>query len=796
MLSRLSTATGVSLAACVSVTLGVVVGFYVWAPTVVQQFDAFVAHTSDNTLLYDRHDQFVAAVEGAEDRRSVPLSSIAPELQKAVVAIEDRRFFGHRGMDPIRLGAAIWTDLQLMTLQQGASTITQQLVKLTLLSPERTLGRKVREIFMALALEREYSKERILEFYLNQVYLGYGLYGVETAARAYFRKPAYKLTVAESAVLAALIKKPEGYLLDAKLIGQGPDATLEFPEDSPLLERHAQVLQTLRQLGWITPEEYAAAKADPVRMYRPRDEGRRAPYFVEEVLRQMRELLGMPRVSGRGFRVYTTLDTGMQQAAEELVAELKEARFAATQGAMVAMEPQSGEVRALVGGVEYANSQFNRATQARRQPGSAFKPILYATALETGYRPDSIFLDEPVRYAFLKEDGTEEVYEPRNYGERYGVVQDDGTAILPLDKHMTLGRALETSSNVISVQLLQDLGFNRVIKQARKMGVEMRAKMGLCLALGCSEASLLELTAAYAPFANGGYRARPVLVRRIENSEGRVLFERLPEQGEAVLSPWTAFQMNYLLQGVVQRGTGWRARLDRPVGGKTGTNDGPRDTWFVGFTPTLVAGVWTGNDDNRVMPYEAGGKTAAVLWRTFMERVLEPYRGESFPQPEDAYVAVRVCTISGHAVGPYCPHSELYYFRAEEAPQAVCDVHQGPPVAHATCVESGELIADQCPLEDRQFRYFYANALPSKPCPVHTGEAALLAASAAKRVESVQPPEDGALPRQPSPAPLAPAPGSLVPAVQAPNPPAPAARSPASQPAYAQKLEQAFGEKR
>jgi penicillin-binding protein 1A len=635
-------------------------------------------------------------------------------------------------------------------------------------------------MFMALALEREYSKERILEFYMNQVYLGHGLYGVEAAARAYFRKPASELSVAESAVLAALIKKPEGYLAGATVAGHGETATLQFEEGAPLPDRQAQVLLTLRQLGWITGEEYASAKAEPLRMFRPRDEGRHAPYFVEEVLRQMRELLAVPRVSGRGFRVYTTLDAGMQHAGEELVGELKEARFAATQGALVALDPQSGEVRALVGGVGYADSQFNRATQARRQPGSAFKPILYAAALENGYRPDSVFLDEPVRYSFVKEDGSEEVYEPRNYGERYGVIQDDGNAILPLDKHMTLGRALESSSNVISVQLLQELGYNPVLKLARKLGIEMRSRMGLCLALGCSEASLLDLTSAYATFANGGLRARPVMVRRIENSEGRVLFERLPEHGEQVVSPWTAFQMNYLLQGVVQHGTGWRARLDRPVGGKTGTNDGPRDTWFVGFTPTLVAGVWTGNDDNRVMPYEAGGKTAATLWRTFMERVLEPYHGESFPQPEEAYVAVRVCTISGRAAGEWCPHSELYYFRAEEAPQLACDLHQGPPVAHATCIESGELIANQCPLDDRQFRLFYPNALPSKPCPVHTGEAALLAEAARHAAESTQIPEDGTLAEQ----------------AAAPTQTPPAARGPAAQSAYAQRLDRAFGEKR
>lgn len=707
-------------AGCLSVTLGVIVGFYIWAPGVVRQFGAVLEQTQDNTIIYDRNEKILATVQGVEDRHQVALAWTSPYLQKAVVAIEDRRFFGHRGMDPIRLIGAIWADLQSMAFQQGGSTITQQLVKLTLLSSERTLERKIKEIFMALALEREFSKEKILETYLNQVYLGFGVYGVEKAAQSYFQHSAASLSLSEAAFLAALIKKPEGYLTGAKVIEQDGAALLQFEPDSPLMQRHALVLNTLRQLGWVSAEDRAAAESEPLVVYRPKDETSGAPYFVQEVLKEMRDRLGIVRVSGRGLRVFTTLDPLMQNTAQELVSKLKEGRFSASQGALVAMDPATGEVRALVGGVDYADSQFNRATQARRQPGSAFKPILYAAAFEQGYAANSVFLDEPVRYSWALDDGSEEMYEPRNYGERYGVVRDDGDALLPHDHRMTLGRALEVSSNVVAVKLLHEMGVGPVRRLAGLLGIDMRSRMGLCLALGCSEVTLLELTSAYASFANGGLRARPVLIRWIENGEGRVQFENRPNLPEQVISPWTAFVTNQLLQGVVQRGTGWRARLDRPTGGKTGTNDGPRDTWFVGFTPTLVAGVWTGNDDNSVMPFEVGGRTAAKLWREFMERVLEPYRGEMFPEPEDSYVAVRICTVSGEAAGPWCPHTELSYFRQGEAPQTVCSVHGGPPVAHATCADSGELITPYCPVESRQYRYFYPNRLPSKPCPVHS----------------------------------------------------------------------------
>ncbi|MCZ6553805.1 MAG: PBP1A family penicillin-binding protein [SAR324 cluster bacterium] len=738
------------LGGCLTVTLGVVVGFYIWAPGVVQRFDAVVARNADNTIIFDRTGEVLATIEGTEDRHTVPLSGISPHLQKAVVGIEDRRFFSHRGMDPVRLLGAIWADVQALAFRQGGSTITQQLVKLTLLSSERTLARKIKEIFMALALERTYPKEQILALYLNQVYFGYGIYGVEQAARSYFLKPAAELSLVEAAFLAALIKKPEGFLVGARVADEEEPPLLEFAPDSPVLMRQRVVLDNLRRLGWIATEEHAVAVSEPLTVYRPAEEVTNAPYFVQQVLKEMREAMRVSRVSGRGFRVYTTLDPELQTAAEEVVARFGEGSSSASQGALVAMDPRSGEVLALVGGVEFAASQFNRATQARRQPGSAFKPILYATAFEQGYGPQTVFRDEPVRYGREYPEGGEEIYEPHNYGERYGVVRDTGKSVLPLDPRMTLGRALEASSNVIAVQLLNRIGILPVKRLARRLGIDVRSRMGLCVALGCSEVTLLELTSAYATFANGGLRARPVFVRRIEGSGGTVHYEHFAEPPEQVVSPWTAFQINRLLEGAVRRGTGWRARLDRPVGGKTGTNDGPRDTWFIGFTPTLVAGLWSGHDDNAIMPFEAGGRTTASLWRRFMDKVLPPYEGESFPTPDEPYVAVRTCTVSGQAAGEWCPHSETYYYLASEAPREVCTVHAGPPVAHATCIDSGELISPYCPLDSRQYRYFYANALPSRPCPVHMPEGWLMGdAVEIPQLDYVRA-DDGVLSRPPS----------------------------------------------
>lgn len=703
-----------------AVFLGVVAGFHLWSPHVVRQFEMVLANTSNNTVVFDQAGVLLATIEGVEDRYTVPISGINPYLQKAVVAVEDRRFFNHRGADPVRLVGAFWANLRSMAYSQGGSTITQQLVKLTLLSSERTLTRKIKEIFMAAALELGYSKLKLLEFYLNRVYLGNGLYGVENASQAYFRKSAADLDLSEAVFLAALIKKPEGFLNPPSGKTEPDSAVLPLHLLDGLNRRRKFVVSVLSQLGWVTREEAAQALARKLVAHKPVPEITRAPYFVQHVLKELRNTLGISQVAGRGYRIFTTLDAVQQKIAEDLITDFAQSRKEPPQGALVAMEVESGFVRAMVGGTNYAESQFNRASQAQRQPGSAFKPILYAAALENGFTPNTMFVDEPVRYVWDKQgmtrlrgdqltplersDGLEsmlgagfgvgsgkgpadaqgpilDVYEPRNYNDLYGSRfwrEPEGS---PREPRMTMARALARSSNVIAVQVLDRLGILPVVRLARRLDISLRPKMGLCIALGCSETTLLDLTAAYASFANGGLRAKPVFIRKVTNLYGDVLFEHYAPPPEQVISPWTAFQINRMLIGVIERGTGRRARLDRVAGGKTGTNDGPRDAWFIGFTPSLVAGVWIGNDDNRPMKNEAGGRTPARIWARYMTKGLAGRETLPFPEPPGRYVTVRTCSVTGDVANPSCPNPINYQYRESAAPAKVCTVHPKYTVA-------------------------------------------------------------------------------------------------------------------
>jgi len=671
--------------------VGLTVAFKLWAPRVVAEYQAAIAGTPSNILIYASGGELLAAVSGTEDRLWVPLYRIHPFVQKAVVAIEDRRFFAHRGMDPVRLGGAIWADLRSWSLDQGGSTLTQQLVKLSLLSSEHTLRRKVKELFMALALEQELPKLQLLESYLNKVYLGYGMYGVEKAARGYFGKSADSLSLNEAAFLAALIKKPEGYLQPAGPEPEPDSAELPLQRLEPLLKRQRAVIEAMDALGWIGEDDLARTRKTPLRVLRPRAELGAAPYFVQQVLKELKELLAVSHIFGRGYRVTTTLDLKQQRAAEAQVAWLAREHSDAGQAALVALDPRTGDVRALVGGVDFSRSQFNRATQALRQPGSAFKPILYAAALEQGFSPVAVFHDEPVRFvwgggrqerrrapaqgpavpAAAGADGQEPAYEPHNYDGRYGLPAARAGGDEAPDRRMTLGRALELSSNVIAVQLLDQLGMNPLVSLASRYNLTVKPEMGLCVALGCSEVTLLSLTAAYGSFANGGRRVQPVFIRAVANSAGDPLYVHAPALPEQVIGEWTAFQMRQLLTGAIERGTGQRARIGRPAAGKTGTNDGPRDTWFVGFTPELAAGVWIGNDDNRILPSEAGGRTTARMWADFMRQALPAQRAEDFPEPSVEIVGHRICNLTGHVAQPGCPDSETYYFPRTEVPAAI-----------------------------------------------------------------------------------------------------------------------------
>ena len=684
--------------------LGLAVGFKIWAPQVVAEYQAAVAGSPNNTMIYAEDGELVATVAGAEDRDWVPLSRIHPFMQKTAVAIEDRRFFAHRGMDPVRLAGAVWADLRARSLDQGGSTITQQLVKLSLLSSERTLTRKVKELFMAIALEQEVPKLEILESYLNKVYFGYGMYGVEKASRGYFGKPADALTLNEAAFLAALIKKPEGYL-QLSAADPDPDST-ELPLQlmEPLMKRQRAVIEAAYNLGWIGDEDLAEARKHPLHVLRPRADMGTAPYFVQQVLKELKDILAVSHISGRGYRVFTTLDLRQQRSAESIVERLARENREASQAAFVALEPSTGYVRALVGGVDFSRSQFNRATQALRQPGSAFKPILYAAAFEHGYSPIAVFHDEPVRVVWSgsrdefrrsltlggnppEASGKEpaaapdgQVYEPHNFDGQYGLPAVRAAAGEdPPDRRMTLGRALELSSNVIAVQLLDQLGMAPVASLASRFNLAVKPEMGLCVALGCSEVTLLNLTAAYATFADGGLRVQPAFIRSVTNAAGDPLYVRPQPLAEQVISEWTAFQMRQLLAGVLERGTGRRAWLGRPAGGKTGTNDGPRDAWFIGFTPELAAGVWIGNDDNRIMPGEVGGRTTAEMWASFMHQALPGGQPKNFPDPSIEYVSERICNLTGHIAQPGCPDAETYTFPENEVPPQIFTPDEGAP---------------------------------------------------------------------------------------------------------------------
>jgi penicillin-binding protein 1A len=495
-----------------------------------------------------------------------------------VIATEDRRFYRHFGIDLIALARAALVDLRAGRVVQGGSTITQQIAKNVFLTPERSLKRKVQEALLALWLERRFSKDQLLTIYLNRVYLGAGSYGVEAAARQYFGKPASKLGLAEAAMIAGLPKAPSRY---------APTRDL-----AQARARAAVVLDNMVAAGRLARAEADAAKARPAAVSGAYG-GSAARYFADWVIDQVPAFVGP---TARDLVVHTTLDAAAQRAAEAAVAGLGE-RGSVGQAALVAMTPD-GAVRAMVGGRDYAASQFNRATQARRQPGSAFKIAVYAAALEAGFAPDDAFADVPVEVAG---------WSPRNYG---GIYLGE----------ITLTTAFAKSSNSVAVQLAERVGRRRVIEVARRLGIASPLSPQPSLALGAGEVTLLELTGAYAVVANGGRSVIPYGIDEIRARDGTVLYRRAGSGPGRALSAAAARTLDSLLRAVVREGTGRRAALAVPAAGKTGTSQDFRDAWFIGYRPGLVAGVWLGNDDGKPMGKVTGGGLPAELWHEFMTR--------------------------------------------------------------------------------------------------------------------------------------------------------------------------------
>jgi len=670
------------------------IAFYLFKAETIRRFQHQQSTQNINTIFYDLDQRPFHVTQGNEDRKYVSLSHISRNLQKAVVAIEDSRFFRHFGFDPIRIIAVIFKNLNPDSPIQGASTITQQLIKLTLLSPEQSLKRKLIELFMSVALEMEYSKAEILEFYLNIVYLGHRNYGVENASLNYFHKTTKNLTIAEAAFIAGLIKKPEGY---------SPFVNLKKTR-----ERQLMVLKRLRVLEWITKKEYLAAVNERLFIRgQNKSDVQIAPYFVSHVLQILKNDYGYNTAYGGGLHIYTTLDTQYQLAMEAAIDKrmAQERSFEEVSG--VSIDPTTGFVKALVGGVDYYKSEFNRVTQARRQPGSSFKPILYSTALVEGVLPNDVYWDEPTQYTSLSEDDLE-VYEPGNFtGEHLGQI--------------TVAYALRTSNNVVSVQILNSIGIDKLVPTARLFGIDLPKERGLCLALGCGETTLLELVDAYTVFANQGYRAKPVFVLKITDSQGKILKRHQPQPELRVLGPNNAFQMNRLLQDVVNLGTGRAAKIDMVSGGKTGTSDQNRDAWYVGYTADLVSGFWIGNDDNTPMEGEIGGRTPARLWKAYMESLPRPevQKGFSINENFEEYL---VCDQSGKQATVWCPNKAWYTLDRNDPPLDYCDLHSDEEMIIDICNSSGKRATQYCPLQEIETKRFVSGTEPKERCDIHTGQ--------------------------------------------------------------------------
>jgi penicillin-binding protein 1A len=528
------------------------------------------------------------------------LKQMSPFLPQAVIATEDRRFYSHFGIDPIGMMRAAVVDLRARHVVQGGSTITQQLAKILFLTPERSLSRKIRETLLALWLERRFAKDQILEIYLNRVYLGAGTYGVDAAAHRYFGKSAAKLTLFESAVIAGLLKAPTRFSP-----ANGRDRAVA---------RAAQVLDNMVEAGFIGVADATVAEKQGGALAVIGRPGSR--YFADWVTDQIREFAG---AGDRDVTIRTTLDPRLQAAAEAAIADVlarSGAKNAVSQGALVALSPD-GAVRAMVGGRDYGQSQFNRATQAQRQPGSAFKPFVYVAGLEAGLRPTDHFVDAPIRIGD---------WQPHNYTNRY---QGD----------MTMAEGLAQSINTIAVQVAERAGIARVIATANRLGITSDLAKDASIALGTNEVNLLELVSAYTPFANGGIGVLAYGISEIRDSDGRTVYRRAGSGPGPVVAPELVGMMSDMLAGVVGHGTGKAAALPRPVAGKTGTTQEYRDAWFIGYTGDLVAGVWLGNDDNTPMNRVTGGSLPALAWRNFMLAATDgmPFKPlPSAPQSEES----------------------------------------------------------------------------------------------------------------------------------------------------------------
>jgi 1A family penicillin-binding protein len=562
---------------------------------------------SETTYIYDMKGKLLTSLHGEANREVVTRDNISPELKRAVLASEDSDFYFHHGINPKGVGRAIVTNYTSGGVSQGASTITMQLVKNLFLNRRREYTRKLAEAVLAIRLEQILSKDDILEMYLNQVYWGHNNYGVQTAARSYFNKSASQLTLAESAMMAGLIQAPEQY---------SPFISMKKAKFQQEI-----VLKRMLTLGWIDQKEYDTALKEEIKLGRIRSfQGSALPYITNEVSRELAKKFGRDALLKGGMRVQTTVDIDFQKMAESVVkrwhGRLLSRGLYKNQIALVAIDPRTHYVKALVGGVDSKKSEFNRGTQAQRQPGSAFKPFVYYAAFATGkYTPNSIVYDTPVSYR----DGSG-WYRPRNYDNSFGGA-------------MSIRHALKLSRNIPVIKVGKAIGMNKVVETSRTLGIMSPMEPVTSLPLGAIGVTPLEMASAYATFANYGWQSPTTVIARVTDSSGNVLLDNTPKP-KLVLDSWAAASTINILQTVISEGTGKNAALGRPAAGKTGTTSSEKDIWFVGTVPQLTTAVWVGRDDNKTLSRGAtGGSDVAPIWREFMVQALKGVPAQNFKAP-------------------------------------------------------------------------------------------------------------------------------------------------------------------
>ena len=631
----------------------------------VTQLESF--EPSVGSKVYDENDEPITEFH-FERRIFVTLVQMPPALKQAIIATEDARFYSHFGVDPMGIARAVYQNFRRGRIVEGGSTITQQLAKVLFLTPDRSLDRKLKEAVLAIELERRYSKNRILEMYLNQIYFGHGAFGVEAASRTFFGKGVSELAPAECALLAGLPKAPATYS--------------PFDHPDAAVRRRTTVLVRMVDTGALKREQAKRIGETGLDLVPPERRRTTGQYYIEFVQQYLEAQYGADLVFKGGLHVYTTLSPAMQFKAEASLRDglrALETRRASSagkdapaperpEGALLALEPQTGYIRAMVGGYDFFKSEFNRAVQAHRQPGSAFKPFVYMAALESGQTPASVVDDSPIQYPLAGG----KIWKPDNYDRKFR-------------GPITYQQALEESINVAAIKVQERTGIRRTVDIARRLGVDSPLQENLSIALGTSDLTLLELTSAYGALANQGTWVKPTAIRYVLDAQRKLVEENVP-QGRQALPADLAYVITHMMKGTVERGTGHAAKaLGRPVAAKTGTTNDYSNAWFIGFTPTLATGVWVGYDRPKSLGKdETGSRVAVPIWTTFMKEALAGRPVEDFPVPEGVVVVPVDLSASGSCVKPV-----MMAFLAGTEPKNTCGPSRGAPKGETATDQAG-----------------------------------------------------------------------------------------------------------